>query len=110
MKKKKDKKRINKVLLKLLCISIVLLIVSLYILKDNNNQIAISVIIATIPYGYVILDFLDEKRFSKFGKFSLFISILVRFILGAFIGVAASIVVIGKYLLQDIQEWISFFV
>ena len=103
-KKIKKKPRVPKELIKIVVVSFFLLFIGIIVFRRSEYQIAISVIIATIPYGYIMLDFLDEKRFSKFGNFSLFISFLVRFILGTFIGIAASVVVIAKYLLQDIQE------
>lgn len=102
-KEKKLKGRISKRLLRLAIISFLLLFFGIFIFRHSEHQIALSIIIATIPYGYDLLDFLNEERFSMFGKLDFIVSIIVRVVLGAFIGVAASVVVIGKYLLEDIQ-------
>ena len=105
MKKKnrKEKRKTNKKLLILVVISLLLLIFGLYIFRNNTNRVAFSVILATIPYGYDLLEIFNEDKFAKFGKLATPISIIVRLVVGTFIGVAASVVDIGKYLLEDIQ-------
>ena len=102
--KKKNKVIIPKELLILLFISLVLLLIGLFVFKSTSYRVALSVILGCAPYGYVLLKFLDKNKFSKFGKLSIIISCFVRVILGTFIGVAASIVVIGTYLIGSITS------
>lgn len=97
--KDKKKKTFNKELLKLFLISLVLFIIGIVFIPVH--RLALAIVLATAPYGYSILNFLDQKKFKIFGKYSLIVSVIVRVILGTFIGVAACPVKIGYSLLDD---------
>lgn len=99
MKKKEKKKKIDKELLNLILISILLFMFGLIIFKDN--KFIFSVILGCVPYGYSLLDFFDEEKFKKFGKFSCVISCLVRIVLGTFIGVVALPIKIGFSIMEN---------
>ena len=106
MKKKEEKnrgkKKINKDLLELIIISILLFIIGMLLIPVHRG--ALSIVLATIPYGYSLLDFLNKDKFKIFGKGAIVVSVIVRLILGAFIGVVSWPVKIGYTLLEDNQK------
>lgn len=99
MKKKENKKKIDKELLNLILISILLFVFGLIIFRDN--KFIFSVILGCIPYGYSLLDFIDKEKFKKLGKLSLVISCLVKIVLGTFIGVVALPIKIGFSIMES---------
>ena len=100
-KKENNKKKINSELLELIIISILLFIIGMLLIPVNRG--ALSIALAMTPYGYSLLDILDKDKFKKLGKFSIVISVILRLILGAFIGVVAFPIKIGAILLEDNQ-------
>lgn len=98
-KVKKEKKKIDKELLRLIIISLFLFIFGL--ITFHENKFIYSFILGCTPYGYSLLDFLSDDKFKMFGKIDFIVSFLVRAMLGLFIGVIAFPIKIGFSIMEQ---------
>ena len=101
-KEKRLKGKTSKDLLILIIISIVLFVIGIIFIPVY--KFALSIVVATIPYGYSLLDFLGKEKFQTFGQGAIIVSVIVRLVLGAFIGVVACPIKVGYSLMEDIQK------